>query len=440
MARCPLYAAALLLTASCTRTHPPRLYVDSSIESELRQIHAIDNHAHPMKVVSPGESDHDYDALSMEGIEDMALPAPFSPDSAYFPEAWHALFGYDYRDTKPEHLAELQKMKSKAAREKGDQYPAWVLNRANADIMLANRVAMGRGLSSDRFKWVPFADMFLFPLNNDAMKAKDPDHRVFFTREEQLLKRYLNSSQLQALPPTFDEYTAFVSHTLESWKSSGAVAVKFELAYLRTLEVGDAQRENAERVYSLYARGSEPVPEEYKILQDYLFRHIAQEAGRLGMPVHIHCALGAGSYFRAANANPIQLDPVFNDPSLRKTKFVMLHGGWPFTREAAAEIWKPNVYVDISAFMYLGYPVEASRAVRTYLETAPEKVLYGSDASPISDTVGWEETAWIGSRNGRLALGLALTGMLQDGEITSDRAKQIAHMVMRENARQLYGF
>ncbi|MBV9760818.1 MAG: amidohydrolase family protein [Acidobacteriaceae bacterium] len=440
MARWALYAAAFLVAASCTRAPHRSVYVDSAIEAELRQVHAIDNHAHPKKVVSEGEEDHDYDALSMEGIGDIFLPAPFSADSAYFPEAWHALFGYDYADRTPEHMRELAKAKSKIAREKGDQYPAWVLNRANTDIMLANRVAMGRGLTSDRFRWVPFVDMFIFPLNNDGLKAKDPDHRVFLTREEQLLSGYLESAQMRALPATFDEYTAFVSHRLETWKAQGAVAVKFELAYLRTLEVRDVQRENAERVYSIYARGSEASPEEYKILQDYMFHHIAQEAGRLGMPVHIHCALGAGSYFRAANGNPIQLDGVFNDPSLRKTKFVMLHGGWPYAREAAAEIWKPNVYLDISAFMYFGYPVEAARAVRIYLETAPEKVLYGSDASPISDTVGWEETTWIGSRNGRLAVGLALTGMLQDGEITSERAKQIAHMVMRENARQLYGF
>jgi len=118
----------------------------------------------------------------------------------------------------------------------------------------------------------------------------------------------------------------------------------------------------------------------------------------------------------------------------------MLHGGWPFAREAAGEIVKPNAYLDISAFMYLGYPREASRAIRLYLEAAPQHVLYGSDASPFTDTVGWEETAWIGSHNGRLALGLALTGMLEDGEITLDKAKQLAHMVMRENARQLYGF
>lgn len=433
-----LVPCAILL--SCGRTQSPRLYVDSTIESELRQIHAIDNHAHPMKVVLDGEEDHDYDALSMEGIEDIAMPAPFREGNPYFLQAWHALFGYNYSDDKPEHVAELIKRKRQIAKEKGDLYSAWVLNQANTDIMLANRVSMGRGLTSDRFKWVPFADMFLFPLNNDSIKAKDPDHRVFMQREEQLLKGYLTGAQLRALPPNFDDYLGFVSHILQSWRANGAVAVKFELGYLRDLQISDPQRENAERVYSLYARGSEPDAEEYKILQDYLFRHIARDAGRLGMPVHLHCALGAGSYFRAANANPLQLDPLFNDPSMRKTKFVMLHGGFPFAKEAAAEIWKPNVYLDFSAFMYETYPVEGARAIRLYLETAPERVMYGSDASPFSDSIGWEETAWIGSTTGRLSVGIALTGMLQDGEITADRAKQIAHMVMRENARRLYGF
>jgi hypothetical protein len=306
--------------------------------------------------------------------------------------------------------------------------------------MLANRVAMGRGLPSDRFKWVPFADMFLFPLNNNAIKDEDPEHKAFIGNEELLLKKFLSQAQLPKLPASFDEYLAFVSHELESWKADGAVAVKFELAYLRDLQISNPQRESAERVYSIYAQSSEPTPEEYKILQDYVFRHIAHEAGRLGMPVHIHSSIGAGSYFRVANANPLALEPVFNDPSLRKTKFVLLHGAWPFAREAAGLILKPNVYLDFSGFMYLTYPAEAARAIRLYLEAAPEKVLYGSDASPLSSDVGWEETAWIGSRNNRLALGLALTDMMRDREITLEHAKQIAHMVMCDNARQIYGF
>ncbi len=231
-----------------------------------------------------------------------------------------------------------------------------------------------------------------------------------------------------------------MSHRLERFKSGGAVALKFELGYLRDLSIGDPQREAAARVYQIYAQSSEPSPDEYKLLQDYIFRYIAHEAGRLTLPVHIHCALGGGSYFREANANALLLEPLFNDPTLRKTKFVILHGGWPFAASAAAMILKPNVYLDYSAFMYLTYPAEGARALRLYLEAAPEKVLYGSDASPFTDTVGWAETDWIGARLAREELGLALTGMMQDHEITLDRAKQIAHLVLRDNARQLYGF
>lgn len=433
-------AVLLALSVGCNRQRSSDLYVDSSLAAEIALIHAIDNHAHPEKVVGPGEQDHDYDALPMEGIEDVALPAPLQPGNPFFPAAWSALFQYRYTDDKPEHLRELEQTKRRLVTEKGDLYPAWVLNHANTDIMLANRTAMGRGLSPDRFKWVPFVDMFLLPLNNDSLEARDPDHRVFVNEEEKLLKNYLAAAQLSTLPASLDDYLTFVSHTLETWKANGAVALKFEFAYLRDLQIGNPQKENADRVYSIFAQSSEPSAEEYKILQDYIFRYIARQAANLELPVHIHCALGGGSYFRTANANPLALEPLFNDPALRKTKFVLLHGGWPFSREAAALILKPNVYLDFSAFTYMTYPVEAAHAIRLYLEAAPDKVLYGSDASPVSADVGWAETAWIGSHYGRLSLGIALTRMMADEEISAARAKEIAHMVLRENARQLYKF
>lgn len=435
-----LFAVGLTFLCSCTREHPTGLQVDEGLDSELRQISAIDNHAHPVKAVAYGEEDHDYDALPADAITDLALPSPFREGSSYFPQAWHALFGYQYSDAKAEHIPALGKARQEMMKQKGDLYPSWVLNHANTDIMLANRVAMGRGLPNERFKWVPFVDMFLFPLDNSSARSKDPEHSAFFVREEALLKGYLTAAQMRRIPPNFDEYLSFVSHTLESWKSSGAVAVKFELAYLRDLQISDPPSESAERVYSIYAQSSEPSAEEYKILQDYLFRHLAREAGRLGLPVHIHSSVGAGSYFRDSNAHVLTLESVFNDPRLRKTKFVMLHGAWPFASEAAALILKPNVYVDYSGFSYLTYPAEAARALRIYLEAAPGKVLYGSDASPFSSSVGWEETAWLGAHYGRLALEVALTGMMRDGEITSDEAKSLGRKVLRENARQLYGF
>ena len=49
---------------------------------------------------------------------------------------------------------------------------------------------------------------------------------------------------------------------------------------------------------------------------------------------------GAGSYFEVEGANPLRLESVLNDPDLRKTTFVMVHGGWPFTREITAATGK----------------------------------------------------------------------------------------------------
>jgi predicted TIM-barrel fold metal-dependent hydrolase len=147
---------------------------------------------------------------------------------------------------------------------------------------------------------------------------------------------------------------------------------------------------------------------------------------------------GGGGYFGIAGANPALLEPLFNDPRLRKTNFVMLHGGWPYVREAGAMLQKPNVYLDLSQEALTFPPRTLALWLREWLETFPDKVLYGTDGYPFSDSMGWEESLWIANGNARAALGLALTGMLQDGEIDRAGAEKIATMVLRGNAIALY--
>jgi predicted TIM-barrel fold metal-dependent hydrolase len=118
---------------------------------------------------------------------------------------------------------------------------------------------------------------------------------------------------------------------------------------------------------------------------------------------------------------------------------VFVHGGWPFTRPTTALLSKPNAYVDFSEQTFMNYPREVAGAIRGWLEYAPEKVLYGTDAYPFSDAMGWEEAGWVANKTGREALGLALTGMVDDGEITRARAIELARLVLRDNARNLYG-
>jgi predicted TIM-barrel fold metal-dependent hydrolase len=411
MRRCLL---ALALATACSRPVPE---VDSQLAAEIAAIKAIDNHAHPVRPAAQGEPpDTEYDALPVENLEASSDPVRLRPGAPELAAARRELFQND---------------KTKAAREHPSDYATWVLDRLGIEIMLANRVALGPGLPSSRFLWVPFADALMYPLANDSL-IRNSDQRAFFALEEKLLKRYYSESGVSTRPATLDEYlNKVVRATLEREKQGGAVAVKFEMAYLRPLDIGNPTRADAEKSWN--GRG------DYKALQDYIFRFIAAECGRLGLAVHLHAAAGGGGYFNVSGANPMLLEPLLNDPSLRKTNFVMVHGGWPFTREITALLTKPNAYLDVSEQAVWNYPRDISQEIRAWLEYVPEKILFGTDAYPYSPDLGWEESGYIAALTGREALGLALTGMLRDNEITRARAGELARMVLRDNARRLYG-
>jgi len=140
-----------------------------------------------------------------------------------------------------------------------------------------------------------------------------------------------------------------------------------------------------------------------------------------------------------AGANPLHLQSLLNDPSLRQTKFVMVHGGWPFTREITALLTKPNAYLDFSQQSLVVSPATLAITLREWLELVPEKVMFATDAYPYSTELGWEESGWLSAHNGREALGRALTAMLRDGAITRTRAVELARLVLRDNAKSLYG-
>jgi predicted TIM-barrel fold metal-dependent hydrolase len=95
--------------------------------------------------------------------------------------------------------------------------------------------------------------------------------------------------------------------------------------------------------------------------------------------------------------------------------------------------------VDFSEQTAFNTPHDVADVLRAWLAYVPEKVLFATDAYPESPELGWEESGWIAANTGREALGRALTGMMRDGEITRARAMELASMVLRDNARKLYG-
>ena len=381
--------------------------IDPQLAREIGEIKAIDHHAHPVRTTTGGEApDTDYDALPVESLAPQSDPIRMRSDSANIVEA-HQLFSGKRPD------------------------PVALLEQLGIESMFANRVTMGPGLPSPRFLWVPFDDALMYPLSNASL-IHNSDQQAFFEDEERLLKRYYADLHLASRPVTLESYLLqVVRPTLERQKSTGAVAIKFELAYLRAFDIGNPSRAEAEHAWGSGSSG--------KALQDYVFHFIATEASRLGMPVHFHTGAGSGGYFDIAGANPMLLEPLFDDPALKKTNFVLVHGGWPFSYQVTALLTKPNVYVDFSSQTLNHAPQEVASILRAWLEYVPEKVFFGTDAYPYSQDLGFAESAYIATTSGREALGRALTQMLRDHEISHGRAVELARMVLRENARKLYG-
>jgi len=417
---------------------------DPSLLAEINKIQAVDNHTHVSKVVGPGESDRDFDALPCDVIEGGSDTLAARADFPQFLEAWKALYGYRYDDRDPAHVKELLAAREKVMREQGDHFPAWVLDHLGIETMLANRVAMGRGLSAPRFLWVPFDDALMVPLDAESL-ADTPDKKVFYQQEVKILKIYMGQAGVSSLPESLDEYVAkVITPTLEAQKKAGAPAIKFEAAYLRPLNFGlrpgAEQEADVRSLYTKYAKGGVAARADALRVQNYLFRVIAREAGRLGMAVHIHTGQGCGNYFDVAGARPTGLESILDDPTLRKTNFVLLHGGaGPYTHEVAVLLAKPNVYTDFSEQDALLPPRALSAVIREWLEWYPEKVLYGTDLAPGAPQQDWDVIGYSTNLTARRALAIALTGMVNDGEITRERALELARMVLRGNAMKLYG-
>jgi len=413
----------------------PAQTIDSVLYRYVQAIKAIDNHAH---TVAADTADRDFDALPIDGFAPFAFPVRLRGDNPELIDAWRDLFGYPWRDRTEAHLAGLKALKRRARAEQGDRYPAWVIDHLGIDVQLANRMALGRGIAPPRFRWVSYVDPLLFPLPTRALETT-PDRANLFAKNAQNFRRYLRDLGLASPPATFQAYLdQVVRPTLKRMARDGAIAVKFEAAYLRSLDFGPATAAEASAVYQRHLVGAAIGQAAYRPLQDYLFRFVSAEAGRLGMAVHIHSTDGAGGYFNAGGADPILLESALNDTALRHTNFVIVHGGWPHTRNTMSLFARPNVYADFSFLANLLSVYTLTGVLREWLSTYPERILFGSDAYPDNELVGWEEWGWLGTTAARKGLTAALTGMMADGEISRDRAEEIARMVMRENAVGLY--
>ena len=399
---------------------------------QIEKIPIVDMHAHPGYW-----DDSDVDAMAVTVTDlDPFRTRDTNPEWAM---AAKALFGYPYSDLSTEHKVWLDKKDDELRKEWGKDYWNKILDKVGIEVGVANRVAMDYLEGNPRFRWVVFVDPFMFPFNNHDL-AINPDRAVYFPIQEKALHRYMAQAGTSQLPPDLAGYEALMNKVIAQDKQQGAVAIKFEAPYFRSLvNISDPPREKTEAIYRKYSSGRTPSAEDYLVFQDYIFRYLIVQAGIQHVEVHIHSAVGSGNYYYLREGNAMDLENILRDTRYKDTIFVMIHGGYPYDRESIWLAALPNVYLDSSEFVLLVYPAEYSHILKNWFEIYPEKIVFGSDCFPYTREVAVPETYWLAIHTARTASAAALAEMVAEGEISEAKALDIARDYFHDTTAKLFG-
>ncbi|HVP61670.1 MAG TPA: amidohydrolase family protein [Myxococcaceae bacterium] len=420
----PLLLAAVLPSTALAQA------ADRALLTELAKVKAVDAHSHLLinRVEPAGK------ALAQQRSA-TDLPLRLRGLGPEWARTWKLLYKVnvpdpsDKRFAEPEkRFADLQQARELLVEDLDGEFSARMLDQANVEMAIVSGEPLtGKGL--ERFRFVPRADVFLRPFAQDSAEA---------------LKPFFIAARIYTLPKGLDEYLRkVVTAALERWVSEGAVGIDLGISAWRSLDFDEVNAEAARSAYGRLVIGGEfgASPADLKAFQDYTFRYLAREAGRVGLVVHVKTGMSRDATGIVGNGNPILLGSAMADPTLQKTKWLLVHGGFPFDKETGPLLLRPNVYADVSVQDLVRSPTELGESLRRWFELAPERVCFATDAAsdPSAPQLRWPELTYLGAETTRAALAIALSRMISDGMVTRTQALEIGKGVLRENALALHG-
>jgi predicted TIM-barrel fold metal-dependent hydrolase len=243
--------------------------------------------------------------------------------------------------------------------------------------------------------------------------------------------------RLAAEAASFDDALERFDTVAGDLAGAGAVALKTIAAYrsgLRLAPVSAREAAQAWESVGLEARRVAKVRLEAKPLIDFFALRALGHAARQGMVLQVHTGYGDPD-LDLREANPLHLRPVLEEVAYRGAAIVLLHGAYPYTREAAflAAVY-PHVYLDISTALPPLGASELAAMLGQALAVAPaSKLLLSSDGARIP------EHHVLGARAARRALGQALDEAQRNGELTAVEAEELAAWPLWRTARTVYG-
>jgi uncharacterized protein len=224
-------------------------------------------------------------------------------------------------------------------------------------------------------------------------------------------------------PRSLEDLVEVIGRQIRAWKSEGAIGIKLWAVG----RVEPDQREAASEFERLRT-GAEGALPGWGRLRAYLLDEAFRLAATHGMTVACHT--GMWGDFRTLD--PTNLIPVLERHP--ETRFDIYHAGMPYVRETGVMGKNyPNSYLNL-AWCHAISPRMTVSLLDEWLDLVPvNKILgFGGDyEQPIEKVVG---ALWLGRRN----IAEVLTSRIERGELTEDRALQIARLWLWENPQKCY--
>jgi predicted TIM-barrel fold metal-dependent hydrolase len=239
-------------------------------------------------------------------------------------------------------------------------------------------------------------------------KADDPYHFA----EQQKMK-------LESV----DDYLAVLDRLFSVGKEKGCVCLKTTLAYQRTLQFDPKEKAEAARVFG--QKRSALSATQIKLFEDFIMWRLVELSAKHNLPFQIHTGQA-----RIQGSNPMLLvDMIAANP---KTKFILFHGGYPWTGESAVVGQKyRNVWLDSCWLPTLSYSA-AKRAYHEWLDAFPSnRIMWGADCTHAEGIYGATEFT-------RRAVAEVLAERVDNGQLHLEHAERIGRQIMRDNALELF--
>lgn len=221
-------------------------------------------------------------------------------------------------------------------------------------------------------------------------------------------------------------------HAIFARHAAGAVAVKAQHAYVRTLRWRERSDADAARVLERRLHGQALDEEERLCLGDWCWARGVEHAIEHGLPFKLHTGYYAGRGFMVLErTRPAHLCPLLI--RYPQARFVLMHSGYPYGGELLAVAKHfPNVYADL-CWAWSIDPLSTADFVRRWLHAVPVNKLFvfGGDTFSPTQTVGYAAQC-------RRWLTRALEAEVAEGNLTEARAVQVATRIMSANQREVF--